>query len=652
MLRNSLSLLLLAVALPSLSAAPPKHDASAQFEQAIRLNDLATLRKLVRQYGVNSQDKAGNTPLLYAAGFGSPKAVELLLQSGAHPNHRNAAGATALMWGAGSLAKVKALCAHGAGVNMKSKFGRTPLMLAAERVSATDSLSFLLARGAKVNAYDSGGDGPLTYACSNDAFANAKILVDKGANVNKVDKAGITPLIAGVGIDYDSAPLAELLLSHGANPNKVTKPVSSKVLNGPIMIGRQTALQLAAGASGDATELVLRAGAKVSTLDVRKGNALTFAVAVDHPDLKAIDLLLKAGCDPKPALPWVKKFNNPAVLQAFGLTSQPVQEASVSESDVTAKRANAAAARALYLSQKVNTKFLEKGGCLSCHSNHMAAPAASLLASNSTLNKLRVQLKPLAEGWCESNANARFELEDPGGSFHTLAWTLENLKDSGTKPCLATDSLINYVLSMQYASGLWPGPGGRAPLEEGPFVITVRCIRALTLYKMPAIQSQIDTAIKRAVDKISSLQPSTVVDAAVRIQGVAWGGGKVDPQWVEDLLGKQRANGGWGQTDNLPADAYGTAYVLLALEAAGQDMEDQRVKRGLNFLLSTQAKDGSWHVKTRAFAIQPYFQSGFPYEHDQWISQAATSLAAEALARYALAPKPKQVAMVAKPTAK
>jgi hypothetical protein len=36
-------------------------------------------------------------------------------------------------------------------------------------------------------------------------------------------------------------------------------------------------------------------------------------------------------------------------------------------------------------------------------------------------------------------------------------------------------------------------------------------------------------------------------------------------------------------------------------------------------------------VKTRSLPIQPYFESGFPYGHDQWISSAATSWAAMAL---------------------
>jgi hypothetical protein len=39
----------------------------------------------------------------------------------------------------------------------------------------------------------------------------------------------------------------------------------------------------------------------------------------------------------------------------------------------------------------------------------------------------------------------------------------------------------------------------------------------------------------------------------------------------------------------------------------------------------------------RAMKIQPYFESGFPYGHDQWISHAGTAWAVIALSRGAAA---------------
>jgi hypothetical protein len=55
-------------------------------------------------------------------------------------------------------------------------------------------------------------------------------------------------------------------------------------------------------------------------------------------------------------------------------------------------------------------------------------------------------------------------------------------------------------------------------------------------------------------------------------------------------------------------------------------------KRGAQYLLDTQFPDGSWYVRSRVVKLQPYFQSAFPFDHDQWISNSATAYAVMALA--------------------
>ena len=80
------------------------------------------------------------------------------------------------------------------------------------------------------------------------------------------------------------------------------------------------------------------------------------------------------------------------------------------------------------------------------------------------------------------------------------------------------------------------------------------------------------------------------------------------------------------------SDAYATGEALYALNSAGKmPAADPVYAKGVKYLLNTQAADGSWHVKTRSIWIQPYFESGFPYGHDQWISAAGTSWATMAL---------------------
>ena len=59
---------------------------------------------------------------------------------------------------------------------------------------------------------------------------------------------------------------------------------------------------------------------------------------------------------------------------------------------------------------------------------------------------------------------------------------------------------------------------------------------------------------------------------------------------------------------------------------------DAAYGHGVDFLLRTQRPDGSWYVKSRAVKFQPYFESGFPHGHDQWISASGTAVAVIAIA--------------------
>ena len=94
----------------------------------------------------------------------------------------------------------------------------------------------------------------------------------------------------------------------------------------------------------------------------------------------------------------------------------------------------------------------------------------------------------------------------------------------------------------------------------------------------------------------------------------------------------QREDGGWSQLPTMGSDAYATGEALYALQLAGDmKVEHEVYQKGMRYLLGTQAPDGSWHVKTRSFPVKPYFESGFPYGPDQWISASGTSWAAMAL---------------------
>ena len=118
----------------------------------------------------------------------------------------------------------------------------------------------------------------------------------------------------------------------------------------------------------------------------------------------------------------------------------------------------------------------------------------------------------------------------------------------------------------------------------------------------------------------------------MQLLGLYWAEAKPPREMAKALIQAQRSDGGWAQRADFPSDAYATGEVLYALnQAYGTPITDPVFRRGERYLLGTQYKDGSWYVRSRSVKFQPYFDSGFPHEHDQWISAAATGWAALAL---------------------
>jgi hypothetical protein len=160
-------------------------------------------------------------------------------------------------------------------------------------------------------------------------------------------------------------------------------------------------------------------------------------------------------------------------------------------------------------------------------------------------------------------------------------------------------------------------------------------LRALEHYGPPALKPEFEKRIGRARDWLLDAKPATNDDRAMQLAGLYWAGAGQDKlrSLGRALIAAERADGGWSQNPNLASDAFATGESLWALQESGiLDPSDAVYQRGVKYLLNTQGEDGSWYVPSRAPKFQPYFQSGFPFEHDQWISSAATGWAVMALA--------------------
>ncbi len=70
---------------------------------------------------------------------------------------------------------------------------------------------------------------------------------------------------------------------------------------------------------------------------------------------------------------------------------------------------------------------------------------------------------------------------------------------------------------------------------------------------------------------------------------------------INELLALQRADGGWSQTvPELKSDAFATGQTLYVLSLTGDTAERPEIQRGIDFLVATQAPDGSWPMISRS----------------------------------------------------
>jgi hypothetical protein len=224
---------------------------------------------------------------------------------------------------------------------------------------------------------------------------------------------------------------------------------------------------------------------------------------------------------------------------------------------------------------------------------------------------------------------------DPPGASDSIMYSVLQLDVEGAKPDHTIDAMIHNIAGEQRQAGNWAFGGiARPPMEDGDFSRTAICLRALKTYGLPGRQAEFEERIRRATLWLMMAKPQSTEERTMQLLGLKWSGAtNQDLQYfLSKLAVLQRPDGGWSQTPDLASDAYATGQALYIMHELGIPPSDAGYRRGIAYLLKTQLPDGSWHVASRAPKFQPYFQSGFPHDHDQWISSSATAWATMALA--------------------
>jgi ankyrin repeat protein len=574
---------------------------------------------------------------MFAAEIGSVDAMRLLIERGADVNAQNAFGSTALMWSVADPGKVRLLLDHGAQVNTVARSGRTALIIAGFTNPSAEVVRLLLAKGAKVDVLDARHVTPLNAATFGNDTATVRLLLDAGADIETADTfIGLTPLMNAAG--NRNVEAVKLLLAKGAKVNAVSKTEGlPKIQTGTVEFGGWTPL-LMASAFGppEAVKILLDAGARIDAQDYRGFTSLMLAVGTDRYNPKTVNLLLAHGPDLRAtnhdgetALDWAYKFADPGVIRAIG--GKPKDPVKTTRVDDALGDPRLAVTRSVQLLERTNDQFFHKAACFACHEQpptEFAAAAArgkgiaiDEKASEERLRQITLTINPVA---LEGAAAL-------GGADNNL-YAVESLVRRGYPPSRVTDYLAANLALSQGGDGGWHLPGySRSPLQDSDFSRTAMAMRALKTYGTAGRAAETMQRLERGKQWLLHAEPVILEDLDMRLVGAAAAGAETAElrKLAEPILAQQRADGGWAQREGFPSDAYATGMTLWALHEAGVRNPDAK---GVTFLLGTQKQDGSWHVASRATKFQQYFESGFPYEHDQWISTMATGWAANALA--------------------
>jgi ankyrin repeat protein len=596
---------------------PAEDPAAVELVARIRRSDAAGVAAALAATpkAFNGRTPGGATALMEAALYGDVALVDRLLAAGADPRAANDVGATALMWGLHDLAITRRLLDAGADPNATSAFGRTTLHVAAAQHGAAPTVTLLLERGAKATPA-----ALVAPAARGDATV-LRLLLTAGARatsqvVGFALRSGCDDCLAAITAAQPLPPMRGALAA--ALP--------------PGSPGRAAVIRSALDHGADAT-----------FVDQRSRSMPMLAAAADGLSAESMQLLIDRGADlaltgpdGRTAHDYARRLGPTAAVGVLDRAGAPARlAASAPPPDLArSNTVDAAVRRSLPLLQRTTAGFYKASGCVSCHHNALTAMSVAAARSRGFAvdeSAAADNVATLATDLRDSRDQSLQGIIASGGLTTTTGYVLMALAAENLQPEPATDAAARLVVLAQGVEGTW-GTAYRPPSEASEFTAAAVGLRGVQLFGADRRWGRSAADVVAAASRwLTTTAPRTTEDHVFRLFGLTWARAVAADGARRDLLALQRADGGWAQLPTLESDAYATGSALVALHEASLGVASDPYRRGVEFLLRTQHRDGSWHVRSRSHPTQIFFESGFPHGEDQFISAAATNWATQAL---------------------
>lgn len=306
------------------------------------------------------------------------------------------------------------------------------------------------------------------------------------------------------------------------------------------------------------------------------------------------------------------------------------------EDGPSADAIRAALGKALPLLEKSSDEYTRHRQCFACH--HQLMPVLALTAARSRGLRVNDEIVQQQVAFtAKSLANNRENYakgKGQGGQISTAGSALWTLEAGGWKNDQTTSAVVEYLLLWDRDPDHWRTTSKRPPSEASNFTTTYLALRGIEKYGSDEQKKRLTERKGKIRNWLAKTKCEDTEDQVFRLLALSF----VDDRQlvedaVEDLKRRQNKDGGFCQIADRASDAYATGSTLVALHmAGGLQVNDRYYRRGLQFLIDRQQADGSWLVESRSKPFQVYFESGFPHGKNQFISIAASSWAAYALA--------------------
>jgi hypothetical protein len=275
-----------------------------------------------------------------------------------------------------------------------------------------------------------------------------------------------------------------------------------------------------------------------------------------------------------------------------------------------------AAERGLEFLQKDAAKWRKEHECSTCHHGTMTVWALSEAKSQG----YDVATESLTDTvkWTKDRLLERINLPRdtrPGWSMvSTPALYLSLMALSVSKQdAVSADErkrIARHLLRHQEADGSWawstaPAKNRPPPVFESDEVATLLGYLALgpQVPADPKEKSEVRDARDKAAAWLAKTKPTDTTQAvALRLLVKVRAGepAKTLQAEIDQFLGRQNKDGGWGQLKSAPSDAFATGQALYVLSLAGVKNDREEVRRAVTFLVETQKQDGSWPMTRRS----------------------------------------------------